>query len=149
MLCRFRLIELIVVGCFCFFFFQAEDGIRDRNVTGVQTCALPISIESEGWRRERDSNPRYRFRFSGFQDHRHRPLGHPSAANKTAQNVETTRFSASRSCGLILPYFARFSRTVVTTGVTAYASSASPASAPRYVVSRFTSAIFKPAGNRK
>src|SRR6266513_5173535 len=25
------------------FFFQAEDGIRDRNVTGVQTCALPIS----------------------------------------------------------------------------------------------------------
>src|SRR5699024_11555865 len=24
------------------FFFQAEDGIRDRNVTGVQTCALPI-----------------------------------------------------------------------------------------------------------
>src|SRR5207249_5782780 len=27
---------------FLFFFFQAEDGIRDRNVTGVQTCALPI-----------------------------------------------------------------------------------------------------------
>src|SRR5207249_8487086 len=26
------------------FFFQAEDGIRDRNVTGVQTCALPISF---------------------------------------------------------------------------------------------------------
>src|SRR5438067_6901651 len=26
-----------------FFFFQAEDGIRHRNVTGVQTCALPIS----------------------------------------------------------------------------------------------------------
>src|SRR5207249_6387473 len=26
------------------FFFQAEDGIRDRNVTGVQTCALPICI---------------------------------------------------------------------------------------------------------
>src|SRR5699024_11834185 len=27
------------------FFFQAEDGIRARNVTGVQTCALPISRE--------------------------------------------------------------------------------------------------------
>src|SRR5699024_11530543 len=26
-------------------FFQAEDGIRDRNVTGVQTCALPISAQ--------------------------------------------------------------------------------------------------------
>src|SRR5207245_6659526 len=27
---------------FVFFFFQAEDGIRDATVTGVQTCALPI-----------------------------------------------------------------------------------------------------------
>src|SRR5689334_23966130 len=27
-----------------FFFFQAEDGIRDGTVTGVQTCALPISL---------------------------------------------------------------------------------------------------------
>src|SRR5438132_6043606 len=45
-----------------FFFFQAEDGIRDHCVTGVQTCALPIwraiggdfldavrYLESEGW----------------------------------------------------------------------------------------------------
>src|SRR6266540_4565754 len=29
------------------FFFQAEDGIRDRDVTGVQTCALPISTQAE------------------------------------------------------------------------------------------------------
>src|SRR5690606_40219921 len=29
---------------FFLFFFQAEDGIRDFHVTGVQTCALPISI---------------------------------------------------------------------------------------------------------
>src|SRR5438067_8633536 len=29
------------------FFFQAEDGIRDRNVTGVQTCALPILARGE------------------------------------------------------------------------------------------------------
>src|SRR2546422_10001607 len=28
----------------CFFFFQAEDGIRDVAVTGVQTCALPICL---------------------------------------------------------------------------------------------------------
>src|SRR5690625_7971507 len=27
-----------------YFFFQAEDGIRDGHVTGVQTCALPISV---------------------------------------------------------------------------------------------------------
>src|SRR2546427_8776522 len=31
---------------FFFFFFQAEDGIRDLTVTGVQTCALPISSGS-------------------------------------------------------------------------------------------------------
>src|SRR5256885_11870105 len=30
----------------CYFFFQAEDGIRDYKVTGVQTCALPISIRT-------------------------------------------------------------------------------------------------------
>src|SRR5690606_40334203 len=30
--------------CLCFFFFQAEDGIRDFHVTGVQTCALPIYV---------------------------------------------------------------------------------------------------------
>src|SRR5688572_32282024 len=39
------LCALIIVLCFFyfFFFFQAEDGIRDLTVTGVQTCALPIS----------------------------------------------------------------------------------------------------------
>src|SRR2546427_4897705 len=31
-----------------FFFFQAEDGIRDLTVTGVQTCALPILEAGEG-----------------------------------------------------------------------------------------------------
>src|SRR5205823_7845781 len=32
-----------------FFFFQAEDGIRDKLVTGVQTCALPISVPTGAW----------------------------------------------------------------------------------------------------
>src|SRR5256886_11302257 len=35
-------------ACLFFFFFQAEDGIRDLTVTGVQTCALPISGANEG-----------------------------------------------------------------------------------------------------
>src|SRR5437667_3856733 len=43
----FPLCCLLLVNCYllflCFFFFQAEDGIRDRDVTGVHTCALPIS----------------------------------------------------------------------------------------------------------
>src|SRR2546422_1423807 len=34
---------------FFFFFFQAEDGIRDVAVTGVQTCALPISPSARSW----------------------------------------------------------------------------------------------------
>src|SRR5437773_5766339 len=34
---------VMLLGFGFFFFFQAEDGIRDRDVTGVQTCALPIS----------------------------------------------------------------------------------------------------------
>src|SRR5699024_6271606 len=36
----------LIDRCTIFFFFQAEDGIRDRNVTGVQTCALPIFRDS-------------------------------------------------------------------------------------------------------
>src|SRR5436305_15203850 len=39
----------MMVSCVIFFsfFFQAEDGIRDADVTGVQTCALPICGEPE------------------------------------------------------------------------------------------------------
>src|SRR3712207_9561904 len=44
-----------MVCMYYFFFFQAEDGIRDIGVTGVQTCALPIS-----------GSPRRRVRFSSF-----------------------------------------------------------------------------------
>src|SRR5439155_18386602 len=43
--------------CYVFFFFQAEDGIRDGHVTGVQTCALPI------WRTS-STSPRGRRRCS-------------------------------------------------------------------------------------
>src|SRR5207245_8601109 len=34
--------DILILLLFCLFFFQAEDGIRDATVTGVQTCALPI-----------------------------------------------------------------------------------------------------------
>src|SRR5947207_3230325 len=39
---RKSLSSVLLFCVFCFFFFQAEDGIRDHCVTGVQTCALPI-----------------------------------------------------------------------------------------------------------
>src|SRR2546430_5334666 len=56
-----------------FFFFQAEDGIRDLTVTGVQTCALPI------WPRLRD-DPFVQQKHVGRMDHRAgeaQTLGHP------------------------------------------------------------------------
>src|SRR3989449_3502773 len=40
------MVRCYVFGFGRFFFFQAEDGIRDVAVTGVQTCALPISFRS-------------------------------------------------------------------------------------------------------
>src|SRR2546429_5659131 len=39
-----RLHRYELTTCVCLFFFQAEDGIRDVAVTGVQTCALPICL---------------------------------------------------------------------------------------------------------
>src|SRR3712207_8825806 len=42
-----------------FFFFQAEDGIRDIGVTGVQTCALPIS-SAFGWTLPQSLSSTYR-----------------------------------------------------------------------------------------
>src|SRR5437773_1305563 len=54
LLSEHRYVSVLVFFCnflfvfFFFFFFQAEDGIRDRDVTGVQTCALPICAEVRG-----------------------------------------------------------------------------------------------------
>src|SRR5256885_8437561 len=41
----------------CVFFFQAEDGIRDYKVTGVQTCALPIFLYKLVQQLQGPSNP--------------------------------------------------------------------------------------------
>src|SRR5207248_7960830 len=51
-----------------FFFFQAEDGIRDRTVTGVQTCALPIYVVQDG------NEFVYEIRGNGFLHHMVRNL---------------------------------------------------------------------------
>src|SRR5207248_3773347 len=62
-----------------FFFFQAEDGIRDRTVTGVQTCALPISRPSCLRRGRRGSRRPRRPRDRGeWLEHRRRPEGNGS-----------------------------------------------------------------------
>src|SRR5699024_12132150 len=64
------------------FFFQAEDGIRDRNVTGVQTCALPIL--------------------------RRWPAVHPARPMRTA--IATSKSGTSSSCSLIAQKTARSRR---------------------------------------
>src|SRR5690606_6915870 len=46
--------------CVVFFFFQAEDGIRDFHVTGVQTCALPISYNKSSGMDEGGGEMSYR-----------------------------------------------------------------------------------------
>src|SRR3712207_4334460 len=55
-----------------FFFFQAEDGIRDIGVTGVQTCALPISIGLEAYW---DQFPGLKERLEGYLEHVEEQLG--------------------------------------------------------------------------
>src|SRR5437879_12257775 len=64
---------------FVFFFFQAEDGIRDTSVTGVQTCALPIWREGSeaGWGRSARRARSSRAAGSGPRPWRRRGVGRP------------------------------------------------------------------------
>src|SRR5437762_12682267 len=65
---------------FFFFFFQAEDGIRDTSVTGVQTCALPISERAVGGNLGLQS---------GISPDRDRELGH--AVSRIAGSERATQ----------------------------------------------------------
>src|SRR2546422_1034617 len=64
---------LLRLLCLCFFFFQAEDGIRDVAVTGVQTCALPIFANGRS--------------FSGFLSS---PEAKPTLFHASIENNEPT-----------------------------------------------------------
>src|SRR5690348_17635540 len=59
---------MMVLINFFFFFFQAEDGIRDGRVTGVQTCALPIFAFDQPplTRQDRANNVRKRDVFTKY-----------------------------------------------------------------------------------
>ena len=54
-------------------------GLGDREPVR-RKAQIPVRSGGDVWRRRRDSNPRYPSGYSGFQDRRHRPLGHPSAS---------------------------------------------------------------------
>src|SRR6266850_811341 len=70
--------NLLIQNHQAFFFFQAEDGIRDYKVTGVQTCALPISAAAA---------PRARRLLSASKYRTTRARDAPSAA-RTARSEE-------------------------------------------------------------
>src|SRR5699024_11990403 len=72
------------------FFFQAEDGIRDRNVTGVQTCALPISVLpaiSAGSQRGERSPSRY--------GRKYRPPVSASSVSASCARADRVRYEGS------------------------------------------------------
>src|SRR5687768_17942141 len=85
--CMFVLFDEIIYVLF-FFFFQAEDGIRDVAVTGVQTCALPIS-----WRRRRGSFAH------GSKCPRQRPSGRICAAGSHRRRCAACSCSSRRISG--------------------------------------------------
>src|SRR5687767_15176085 len=70
----------MVAVCPFFFFFQAEDGIRDKLVTGVQTCALPISF-----------NAHSSIRLGKRCPDEYAGRGNKSQAKRGGQNVEQIR----------------------------------------------------------
>src|SRR3712207_8323681 len=70
-----------------FFFFQAEDGIRDIGVTGVQTCALPICSLDDATNRcntDIENTPVYGMRHSG------------ALVDRLLQQTDTNRFATYR-----------------------------------------------------
>src|SRR5688572_32535015 len=79
---------------FFFFFFQAEDGIRDLTVTGVQTCALPISTASRSIRRTTSwSNPTTR---SGS------PIRRSASSARSEEHTSELQSQSNLVCRLLL-----------------------------------------------
>src|SRR5690606_40004923 len=78
------------------FFFQAEDGIRDFHVTGVQTCALPISrASSSPWPAAARLPPRLPATAAAARPH---PTSSP-ASSRTRAGSMTSRRSEERRVG--------------------------------------------------
>src|SRR2546426_5608823 len=80
-----------------FFFFQAEDGIRDYKVTGVQTCALPIS---RGGRQGSAARPAPGARGVSALEDRRRRGGAPRAQRRGAARFRADRAGDRKSTRL-------------------------------------------------
>src|SRR5215813_1283491 len=96
--------DLLVGGRLRIFFFQAEDGIRDADVTGVQTCALPISSKAicsahraGAWRR---------CRRTGISAWLPPPLHAPAISGMLPPVRKASALRAASSATLLAPAFA-------------------------------------------
>jgi hypothetical protein len=59
--------------------FSPSPGHFPANMAGIYSYPENAAPEKTAWRKRRDSNPRYPFRYASFQDWSHQPLGHSSA----------------------------------------------------------------------
>src|SRR5260370_3756785 len=89
-----------------FFFFQAEDGIRDSSVTGVQTCALPIySSRAGGQDKQLDQGvfgtPRLAGTHGVTVDHRFQPIGRVTQNTIKIDRFEIRLAWANRKARLV------------------------------------------------
>src|SRR5947209_16404428 len=80
---------MVYLCFFVFFFFQAEDGIRDIGVTGVQTCALPICAPRGGGARARSGRSKPRSGGSASQA--------PARLSRTREHRRAAGAGAARS----------------------------------------------------
>src|SRR2546428_425785 len=106
----------MIPPCGVFFFFQAEDGIRDLIVTGVQTCALPICVAFLGQVADAQAIGRDERHLGRREEHRREQAedGHPeqhhAAASPSARLWRWTTTSTTR-------VRSTFSTTTVSSGV--------------------------------
>src|SRR5690625_5459246 len=87
--------SLFLIFFLLFFFFQAEDGIRDGHVTGVQTCALPISAWSLPDARRRSAPGRRPPRARSAPDV-------PAAAGRSEEHTSELQSRGHLVCRLLL-----------------------------------------------
>src|SRR5207302_10266814 len=84
----------------CRLFQRTGDG-DDPSQAETRLPSRSSAKPSEGWRRERDSNPRNGSPFSGFQDRRLQPLGHLSAVLSYARSLSA--MLTEKVCDLLNP----------------------------------------------
>src|SRR5690606_42087455 len=79
----------------CVFFFQAEDGIRDFHVTGVQTCALPIYCPKHG---KQDETFVCQHIVQGLREGRPYGFFYPASSDEKRPNARSEERRVGKEC---------------------------------------------------